>query len=393
MTLRQRKTAYFVIEGLNSFATSFYYYYLFFFMQRQYGFGNRENLALAALNGFIYMFCAWFGGRFGQKHGYFKALRLGFATMAVVLLAGLGVTTAAGHVAILVAWTIGICFTWPNLEAVVSEKEDPLGLQRVIGIYNVVWAGTSAVAYFVGGMLLETLGLRSLFWIPLLVHLAQIGLLLWLEGRPSTPLALGGHQSTPVLRPVELNPRPIARARTFLRMSWVANPFAYVAINTVAAVIPGLATQLQLGPALAGVFCSIWFFSRLGTFVVLWLWTGWHYRSGWFLGAYTLLILSFGVILLVPNLAVIVVAQVAFGFAIGLIYYSSLYYSMNVGEAKGEHGGMHEAAIGAGIFAGPGLGATALYFFPGYPASGTWAVGVALCSGFVWLLSLVGRKR
>ena len=52
MTSRRLKTGYFALEGLNSFATSFYFYYLFFFMQRQFGFGNLGNLSLAAGNGF-----------------------------------------------------------------------------------------------------------------------------------------------------------------------------------------------------------------------------------------------------------------------------------------------------------------------------------------------------
>src|SRR4029079_12545041 len=117
MTARQFKTGYFLLEGLNSFATSFYFYYLFFLMQRQFGFGNVENLSLAALNGLIYTFTAWFAGRFGQRFGYFRALGLGFSIMALALLAGLTTHSAGGQVAVLVLWTLGICFTWPNLEA------------------------------------------------------------------------------------------------------------------------------------------------------------------------------------------------------------------------------------------------------------------------------------
>lgn len=387
----QLKAGFFVLEGLNSFATSFYFYYLFFFMQRQFGFGNLENLSLAALNGFIYTFIAWLAGRFGQRFGYFKALAVGFGTMALAMLPGPFLQSAAGHVGVLVVWTIGICFTWPNLEALVSEKEDALGLQRMIGIYNLVWAGFSAVAYFLGGFLLEQFGLRTLFWLPLAIHLAQAGLLLWLSRN-----AAGEHvaeASHVVLEQIELNPRPIARARTFLRMAWLANPFAYVAINTVVAVVPSLARQLNLSPALAGVVCSIWFFARLGTFLLLWLWNGWHYRLGWFLGAYLLLVATFATLLLVPNLPVLVLAQVGFGFALGLIYYSSLYYSMNVGEAKGEHGGVHEAAIGAGIFAGPAIGATAAHLLPGHAHSSAIAVSVALCGGLVGLLAMAFRKR
>jgi predicted MFS family arabinose efflux permease len=175
-------------------------------------------------------------------------------------------------------------------------------------------------------------------------------------------------------------------------MAWWANPFAYVAINTVAAVVPSLARKMDLTPRLAGFFCSVWFFARVLTFLVLWLWTGWHYRRRWFIGAYVLLLLSFATILLVPRLDAVVLAQVTFGLAVGLIYYSSLYYSMDVGEAKGEHGGVHESAIGAGVFAGPALGAVTLHLLPQYPNSGAVAVSLALCGGLTGLLYLAQRK-
>jgi type IV secretion system protein VirB10 len=48
------------------------------------------------------------------------------------------------------------------------------------------------------------------------------------------------------------------------------------------------------------------------------------------------MILSFLVILLTPNLPVLILVQISFGLCIGLIYYSSLFYSMDVGETKGD---------------------------------------------------------
>jgi MFS family permease len=391
MTLRQLKTGYFALEGLNAFATSFYFYYLFFFMQRQFGFGNLQNLSLAAGNGLIYTFVAWSAGRFGQRFGYFKALRLGFSILVVALVTGACLHSLPGQIAVMATWTIGVCFTWPMLEALATEKEDALGLQRMVGIYNLVWAACSALAYFAGGALIEKFGLRCLFWIPISIHLVQLAFLSWLQRQAvvAAPMVATPSPSGPI----ELNPRPIARANAFLKMAWLANPFAYVAINTVAAVVPGLARKLELTPMLAGFFCSVWFFSRVATFLGLWLWTGWHYRLRWFLSAYALLIVSFAALLLVPRLLVLLLAQIAFGFAVGLLYYSSLYYSMAVGDTKGEHGGVHESAIGAGIFAGPAVGATALRVLPEYPNSGAWAVTLALCGGLIGLLVMARRRR
>ena len=81
MFSRRLKTGYFILEGLNSFATVYYLYYFYFFMQTVFGFGNQANLALAALNGAVYAVMAWQGGKFAQRFGYFTALKVGFVIM------------------------------------------------------------------------------------------------------------------------------------------------------------------------------------------------------------------------------------------------------------------------------------------------------------------------
>jgi MFS family permease len=395
MTIRQIKTGYFAVQWLNSFGTSFYFYYLFFVMEKRYGFGNLENLFIAAVNGFIYTFAAWYGGRFGQRHGYFTALGLGFSIM-IAALCGAGLAgTAAAQFGWMILWTIGVCFTWPALEALVTEGETPLGVQRMVGTYNLSWSGASALAYFTGGAIVEKMGLQSIYWLPAVLHGGQIVLLLWLRtGLADAGTAPGASQPLEI-KPSqpELTPRPIARTRAFLRMAWTANPFAYVAIYTLAAVIPTLAHELNLTPMMAGFFGSIWFFTRWFTFLALWLWPGWHYRAGWFFAAYVLLIVSFLVLLLVPQLAVLVVAQIGFGIAVGLIYYSSLFYSMDVSESKGEHGGIHEAAIGFGIFLGPAVGAASIRIFPAAAHGAAFAVASLLGIGLVLLLSAWKKAR
>lgn len=393
MIQRRLKFSLFLLEACNSFATSLYFFYLFFFMAKQYGFENRHNLALAALNGFVYMNVAWLGGRFGQRLGYFNALTLGFSLMAVALTVGGLLNNLAGHILAMVTCTIGMCFTWPNFQALISEKESPSGLPKMLGIYNMVWAGVGGLAFFSGGALLETLGLRGLFWVPVGIFLCQLAFLAWLKEKANTVETAASSSDLPSAPLPPLNPRPIARAKIFLRMAWFANPFAYIAINTVVAVTPGIARELHLTPKLAGFFCSIWFFARLGIFTVLWRWNGWHYRFRWFLGAYLLLIAGFATVLLSGSLPVVMIAQIAFGMGIGLIYYSSLFYSMNVGEAKGEHGGFHESAIGAGIFGGPAIAWAALHFFPNRPNSGTLAVTTALVLGLAGLLAMRHRSR
>jgi len=181
--------------------------------------------------------------------------------------------------------------------------------------------------------------------------------------------------------------------KTFLKMAWLSNPFAYVGIYTVIAVMPGVAEKLALSPTRVGLFCSVWWFARLATFVLLWQWRGWHYRFRWLVSSFVMLIGSFMLLLLANDLWLVMVAQLFFGFATGLIYYSSLFYSMDVGgETQGEHGGLHEAAIGAGIFAGPAVGAATLQFLPMHSSSGVFAVSVLLLCGLGGLIGLRVRK-
>ena len=341
MYSRRFKTGYFVLEGLHSAATVYYLYYLYFYMEKVFGFGNKANLCLAALNGGTYALLAWGAGRFAQRFGYFNALKIGFGVMAGALGVGSQLQSASGQIIVVVAVVIGMSFTWPTLGALVSEGESRAGLQQMVGIYNAVWAGTGAVAYFTGGAMLDRLGLQALFYVPMALLITELALTFWLADRVRRTRDrrgdLGSSQSTRdgigILivdaPPAEVHPHSPARARSFLRMAWLANPFAYIGMNTLVALMPGIALRLELSTTLAGFSGSIWCFARFGTFVGLWLWPGWHYRFRWLLLGYLALVSGFILILLAPNLSVLIAAQMLFGGAIGLTYYSSLFYSMD----------------------------------------------------------------
>ena len=151
-------------------------------------------------------------------------------------------------------------------------------------------------------------------------------------------------------------------------------------------VIPQLQDRLGLSTAQGGAIFSVWFWSRLGAFLWFWLWPGWHYRFRWLLASFAAMIACFFTILLCPIIWPVMAAQLVFGLAIGLIYYSSLYYSMDVGASGSKRGGIHEAAIGFGIGAGPAVGFGALRLFPSHPDAGTWNIGAALVLGLTAFL-------
>jgi hypothetical protein len=177
--------------------------------------------------------------------------------------------------------------------------------------------------------------------------------------------------------------------RRFLHMAWLANPLAYAAINTALPLIPSISGRLGLSTGTAGIICSVWMFARLAAFAILWGWTGWHYRRAWLIGAFAVMAVCFTGMVHSRSVAMLVTAQVGFGLSIGLIYYSSLFYSMHASEEKGAHGGLHEAMTGAGLFVGPACGASSLLLFPSLGVA-TWPVTVLLVAGLA-ALARMGR--
>lgn len=396
MTIRQIKTFYLALAALNTLATIWFLNYLFFFLHDQFGFTNRDNLWCSALYGFVYIFSAWQCGKFAQRRGFLLSLKVGFAGLALTMIAGAMMHSALGILCVLVAYAVVLLFTWPALEALVSENETRAGVQHYVGIYNCTWAFSASVANFTGGKLYELLGSAAIFWIPAGVFAFEFIAVFGIEklispARAEMPVEPSAAAQTPVPEEEAFH-QPIS-PKTFLNMAWLANPFAYVAINTVIAVMPGIARKLGLSPTQFGLFCSVWMFARLATFALLWQWRGWHYRFRWLLSSFILLIAGFVLLLVAHQLWLVVFAQLLLGFGVGLIYYSSLFYSMDVGgETQGEHGGLHEAAIGIGAFAGPAVGAASLQFLPGHSSNGVFAVTILLLGGLAGLVALRLKK-
>jgi predicted MFS family arabinose efflux permease len=376
------RAACYTIEGINSFATVIFFNYLYFYFRDRFGFNDRQNLELAAFIGIVYVFASLSAGKFARRCGYFTALKIGFALMATGLAVGSQLHSVAGSIAAACAVNAGTCFVWPVLEALVSRGGNAA---RAVGIYNITWATTNAIAFFTGGMLIEKFGYHCIFYLPFGFMVLQFTLVFWLQkiqpadasaDRPEISVAPGPHPTAPAL------------AQSFQRMAWLANPFAYIAINTLLAVLPGIAHKFDLSPMFAGFACSLWCFVRVIAFIALWQWSGWHYRFRWLITAFILMIVAFATILVAPSLAVILIAQIFFGATVGLMYYSSLFYAMDAHDSGSEQGGIHEAAIGIGNCLGPAAGAAALWLAPQTPGAGAWAVSGLLTlglGGLVWL--------
>jgi MFS family permease len=104
------------------------------------------------------------------------------------------------------------------------------------------------------------------------------------------------------------------------------------------------------------------------------------------------MVAGFAGIILARNMPTLMIAQMCFGLSVGLIYYSSLYYSLNASSERGAHGGLHEAMIGAGLLIGPACGACSLFLVPSAANAGVMSVGGLLTVGFAGLLWMKRRQ-
>src|SRR6185295_11805517 len=114
--------------------------YLFFHLRDAFGFGNRGNLLVAALIGFLYVPASWYGGRFAQRRGYFASLKTGLAVMTLALGVGALFSGLWATIGVVAVWTVAVCFTWAPLEALVSESDSRSGVAKMVGVYNLVWS-------------------------------------------------------------------------------------------------------------------------------------------------------------------------------------------------------------------------------------------------------------
>ena len=114
--MRSFKKFYFLLAGLNTLATTWYSNYIFFFLRDHFNYGNRQNLWVSALYGFVYIPAAVQCGKFAQRRGFVTSLKVGFAGLMLAMVVGAFLKgTIAGNLITLIAYTVALLFIWPAL--------------------------------------------------------------------------------------------------------------------------------------------------------------------------------------------------------------------------------------------------------------------------------------
>lgn len=354
---RLRLHDYYVIEGLNAFACTILGSCIYFWTRARYGYDDATNLWLGGLQGIFYVLMPPLGGRLGDRFGHARMTLLGTLGMIVASVLLLAVHQAWMPFLALPLFISAMSLSWPSLEAAVVLHPGRLSTPDRLGIYNVVWSSLGSLSFFSAGALFR-IAPDTILWTALAIHIAQAAWLLWPRGEaPACTGERAAHRGDQV---------PHRTKRRFKQLGWLGNGTGYLMQGGLLTLAPSVGERLGLPPASAIWMICTFFAARAMTFALLWRFTGWHYRLPWMLAALVAAPAALALIFFSSSLAFLLPALALFGACIGLGYYSSIYYSLDYGDEKGEHGGWHESIIGMGGLVGPlaGVGGLSLIGLP-----------------------------
>ncbi|MEZ0264223.1 MAG: MFS transporter [Phycisphaerae bacterium] len=391
-----------VTEGMLSFAANLLFVGIFFYTTSVFGWGIVPNFLLATGQGLVYVVAALATQKLSRALGR-RTLLVGSNLALTAVSLGAALTSSQPViVALVLAYVPLIALNWPVLETLASEGAEPRELSRRIGVYNLVWAGTGALAIAVQGSLLR-LDPRAVFLAPAILHLATALIFAFTKSRAAANGSGGASPSRDAHAAPHAEPELLAQRTLALWLSRISQPAAYVVLYTISALMPLLPPMRGLNPAYATLLASVWLVSRWLAFLLLGATTFWHVRPGLLLWAAALMTLAFLGISVSPSylrpawagadLPMLIGAQVVLGFTLGLIYTASLYFGMVLSDSSTEHAGYHEALIGAGQVLGPGIGALTQWRWPTRPLAGVAAVTGVLLLSLVAAMVAAGRAR
>jgi predicted MFS family arabinose efflux permease len=324
------------------------------------------------------------GGRLIERRGCRTSMKLGLVGLIAGSLAGWRLPEGWNMVTAIVLVAAFQGFVWPAIEAAITRGEPQHRVQHLVGMYNLGWSGGSGFAFFITTPLMSAFGLRAMFALPLMLYLFNL-FLLW-KVLPDYDSVPDEHHTVVDSEGVELTPQ---QRHAFRVLGWLANPMAYVAINVIVTYNPVVAQRIGVSFATASSWFSLWFYVRMFAFELLRRWSGWHYRPNLLFAAFGMAMLGFAGMMLAPSLAVHLLAQIVFGLSIGLLYQSSLFYSMAGSEEKGTHGGFHESFIGLGLATGASLAFVGDRIAPQHPALSVllvWGL-MGVCLALMWRIA------
>lgn len=344
----------------------------YFYTHQVLGFSQAQNLWLALLVGMTYTAGATVSHPLSARHGERRTLISVLLALVCVHLLIAAIPSAALLVLSLAVVAFLQGSMWPIFESYMSAGETPRNLGRVLSRYNISWALSVPLSLSLAGALIAS-GAPRLLFVTAAALFGAVALACRIF--PPEPAHLeADHAERP-------NPALLDSYRPLLRASRLAMLLSYALMYVLAPLMPEIMTGVGLDTASAARAAGLLDVARLGCFIALFAWSGWHARKLPILLAIIGLPIGFALVLLSSSITLVIAGEMLFGASAGFLYTAALYYAQVVQNASVDAGGAHEALIGLGYALGPGAGliGTALAQGAG-PGSAGYVQGMSIAT-------------
>jgi predicted MFS family arabinose efflux permease len=236
---------------------------------------------------------------------------------------------------------------WPPLEHWLGRMAPPEQLYRVLGTFNIWWCSGISLGTALCGL--------SYGWHPRLPLVTSCFCLLLIAGLVQV-VSRRTRRAVPLSHTVAdapAHPQAGFTKRLFLTYARISIFLTYAAMGSIFALFPKLGQHLGMSkPAVSRILFFL-FFGQLASFVVLGKSSKWQYRIVPLLSIHALSSVAFALLFVLESSAVLAIAFVVIGFAAGLSWFSSLFYTLHRPDTAEAFAGVHESLLSGGRVIGP----------------------------------------
>lgn len=236
---------------------------------------------------------------------------------------------------------------WPPFEAWIGEREDGRPLERRVRMFNLSWASGVTIGYAISGYMQELN-----YQIPF--YFASIGSFIGmaiLSFQPKLAKSEDTHNSEIYMDNDSINQQKLTKK--FLHISWIAIFFTWVSLGVLRYIFPKLITELGMTARIYGLLMLAWSGTQVILFYVFGSTKKWHYKFPILIGFQILGSIGFVIIYLTNTIQFWIIALMFFGMQTGMVYFSSMYYSLCGHADRGNKSGWHESILSSGGLVGP----------------------------------------
>jgi predicted MFS family arabinose efflux permease len=340
--LARRHPGLYLASGLMNFATATGFVALAFYAKAYLQADLRQLSIITFLGNAVYVASCPILGRLSDRWGrrpFIVTSTLIFAAAYV----GAFFSTQVRHLYLVSCVSgFGQALFWPLVEAELAAEADTHTLRQRLGRFNISWSVGDCLGALVAGVTLS-LGRGLPF---LLCAVTGLGLSLLTSFLGLSTRADGSRARQQ--RAAENHELPASHS-TFWTLALTANLFAAGFISIVRRLFPDLAVEaLHYSGLQWGFLVMVLGLTRTAVFAVMERHHGWLYRPKRFFLVQALFPVSFLLIVLAQGYWVFLLAFACLGTASGVVYFSSIYYSVHGAASQAHRAGLHESAGGLG---------------------------------------------